>query len=64
MHGAWRVRGSHSPAHNATFVALLAKGLVEIVDIDDRAQVRITRAGITASQAKNLKDKPPPTDSM
>jgi len=60
MHGAWRIRGSHSPAHNATLCVLLAKGLAELVNIGDHAQVRITRAGIIASQARTVEGRPPP----
>jgi len=63
MHGAWRFRGSHSAAHNATLVVLLAKGLAELVDIGGLAQVRITKAGRTARREGTLEGRPPPTDA-
>lgn len=57
------MRGSHSPAHNATLVALLAKGLAEFVDVDGHAQVRITQAGSAARRARILEDRPPLDDA-
>jgi len=63
MNGAWRFRGSHSPAHNATLVVLLAKGLAELVDIGGLAQVRITQAGRAARREGTLEGRPPPTDA-
>jgi hypothetical protein len=47
--GTWRFRGSHSPTNGRTLVGLLAKGLAERVEIDRRAQVRITMAGRSVS---------------
>jgi len=43
--GTWRFRGSHGPTNGRTLDGLLEKGLAERVEIDRRAQVRITTAG-------------------
>ncbi len=48
VHGAWRFRGLHTPANNATLVNLINKGLAEIVEIAGHTQIRITPAGISA----------------
>jgi hypothetical protein len=60
VHGAWRFRGSQTPANNATLVNLINKGLAERVEIAGHTQIRITPAGISArSCLKALKDRGP-----
>jgi hypothetical protein len=50
VHGAWRVRGLHSPVSEPTLLSLLAKGLAERIEFDLFAQIRITATGRSACE--------------
>ena len=52
VHGAWRLRGLRSPISEPTLLSLLAKGLVERVEIDGLVQIRINPAGRSVNQKK------------
>ena len=50
VHGAWRVRGLHSPVSEPTLLSLLAKGLAERIEFDLFVQIRITATGRSACE--------------
>ena len=57
VQGAWRFRGSRSPIRKRTLARLLTKGLVERVETDKHAQIRITEAGRSVNRESPLPSK-------
>lgn len=57
VQGAWRFRGSRSLIRKPTLARLLTRGLVERVETDKHAQIRITEAGRSVNRESPVPSK-------